>query len=333
LESNSIRMLNIAGHNNDQNCLSLCDRMCYITHMSRYISSVNNYHDLKEVWEKIKEKAPFDVVFFEVRCKYCDSREISKYGRYKSIQRWWCKCCKRKFTDNRAPPGMKTPSSMMKSAVSMYYKGVPIITIRKQLKDDYNFYPSESIVHKWIYRDTVNTLAHTKDHCPKVGNIWRVFESSITIESDKVWILDIVDLKTHFLLASRFSANQNIEDIRMLLESAREKAQKPPEEIIAKRKYFKGIEFVFGPGVRLVNTKNRQDKMHFAEYWNFVIRVRRKILSRQKLLKFAQLTLNGWIFYQNYVVAQKSLKDKTSSQEADIDYKHKTGLAFEEYRL
>jgi hypothetical protein len=73
--------------------------------------------------------------------------------------------------------------------------------------------------------------------------------------------------------------------------------------------------------------------MQLAEYWNFVIRVRRKILGRQKLLTSVQSTLNGWTFYQNYVVIQKSLKEKTASQEAGIDYKYETGFRIEEYRL
>jgi transposase-like protein len=301
--------------------------------MARYLASVNSYRELLDVWSKVKEKAPFNVVFFEIRCKYCDSSEISKYGRYKNIQRWWCKSCKRKFTDNHAPPGMKIPFNMMKSAVSMYYKGIPIITIRKHLEEEYNYYPSESIVHKWIYRDSEKTLAYTRDHHPRVGNVWMVFESSIIIGADKVWIIDVVDLKTHFLLASRFSVNRNIEDINVLIESAREKAQKMPGEIIAKRKYFKAIETSFGPGIRPANTKYQHQDFNLTEYWNFVIRVRRKILRRQKLFSMAQLTLIGWIFYQNYVVKQKPLNEKTASQEAEIDHKNEAGHRIEEYRL
>jgi putative transposase len=301
--------------------------------MSRYIASINNYRDLVEVWEKVKENAPFNIILFEMRCKYCDSRDISKYGRYKNIQRWWCKRCKRKFSDNRAPPGMKTPLNMIQSAVSMYYNGVATITIRRQLLADYHIYPSESIVFKWIYKDTADTLAYTRDHQPKVGSRWMVFESSIVIGADKLWLLDVVDLTTRFLLVSRFSKNRNNEDKRSLLESAREKAQKAPDEILANRRYSESTEAVFGPGVKQVNSKNQQDEIQLTEYWHFVIRVRRRILHRQKLINFAQLILNGWIFYQNYVVTQKYLKEKTAAQEAAIEYNYKNGPEIGEYRL
>jgi putative transposase len=301
--------------------------------MSRYISSISNFNDLVEIWDKIKDNAPFDVIFFEIRCKYCDSEDISKFGRYKNIQRWWCKRCKRKFTDNRAPPGMKTPQNMINSAVSMYYNGVPIITIRRQLLADYNIYPSDSIIHKWVYKDTENTLARTRDHRPVVGNKWLIFESSIMIGPNKLWLLDVVDLKTRFLLVSRFSKTRDIEDITKLIETSKEKSQKVPEKIIAKRKYFSVIESVFGSGVQLSNNKHQQEEEQLAEYWNFVIRVRRKILRGQKLLNLAQLTLNGWIFYQNYVVIQKFLKEKTSAQEAGIEYQYQNGAQLEEYRL
>jgi putative transposase len=313
--------------------LYTCDQICYITAMGKYISSVNSYHDLMAVWDTVKDNGPFDLVFFEIRCKYCDSKEISKFGHYKNSQRWWCKHCKRKFTDNRAPAGMKTPLNMMLSAVSMFYKGIPIVTIRHQLQDDYNYYPSESMVHKWIDRDTINALEYTKDHHPLVSNEWMVFNSPITVGPNRLWILDIVDVKTRFLLATRLSHNRDLADMRLLIESARQKAQKVPEKIIAPKKYFKGVELVCGGDTRLINTKYHREEMQTAEYWHFVIRIRRRILGRQKLLTSAESTLQGWTFYQNYVVIQKNLNEKTASQEAGINYKHETGFRIEEYRL
>jgi putative transposase len=314
-------------------CLYSYDEICYITFMSKYLASISNFRDLVEAWEKVKKNAPFNMMLFEIRCNHCDSKEISKYGRYKNIQRWWCKSCKRKFTDNRASPGMKTPSNMIQSAVSMYYNGVAIITIRRQLLADYNIYPSESIIHKWIYRDTETTLANTRDFSPKVGDRWMVFESSIIIGTDKLWLSDVVDLKTHFLIASRFSPKRSAEDMQALLQSAREKAQSVPSEILAKRKYAESVESVFGPGTKLVNKRKHPDEMIMIEYWHFVIRVRRKLFRRQKLLTLAQIVLNGWIFYQNYVVTQKTLKEKTAAQEAEIKYEYKSGQHTELFRL
>jgi len=32
-----------------------------------------------------------------VNCKYCQSENVIKYGKYKDVRRYFCKDCKRKF--------------------------------------------------------------------------------------------------------------------------------------------------------------------------------------------------------------------------------------------
>jgi transposase-like protein len=303
--------------------------------MDRYLVSIKNYRDLLEAWDKIKGKVPLDAIFFEVRCKYCNSREISKYGRYKNMQYWRCKSCSRKFTDNGAAPGMKIPENRIQSAISMYYKGIRIFTIRKQLLDDFNYCPSVSTVYTWIYRNAEIILAYTRNHHPKVGDQWMVFESNIVIGSDKLWILDLIDVKTHFLLASRFSINRNIEDLRMLLESARDKAGKIPGEIIAKRRYLKDIELILGSDTQQTTLRSfiQLDKTNFTDSWKWAIKVRPNLINSQKILSLAQSILVGWIYYKNYVVTEYSPKGNTAAQEAGIDQKIETNLRVEEYRI
>ena len=90
---------------------------------------IKKYRDQLEVWERLKDKAPFNVIYIEIRCKHCNSKDISKYGRYNNVQLWWCKQCKRKFTDNHAYPGMKIPLDRIYSAMSMYNKGISLKSI------------------------------------------------------------------------------------------------------------------------------------------------------------------------------------------------------------
>ncbi len=37
-----------------------------------------------------------------VKCKYCGSDDVVKFGTHKGIQRWWCKDRKRKFVNTEA---------------------------------------------------------------------------------------------------------------------------------------------------------------------------------------------------------------------------------------
>jgi len=40
----------------------------------------------------------------EIRCPYCDNEGVLKYGKYKGVQRYWCKMCQRKFKTRKHTP-------------------------------------------------------------------------------------------------------------------------------------------------------------------------------------------------------------------------------------
>lgn len=33
-----------------------------------------------------------------ISCKYCQSPDVVKFGKYNNVQYYWCKDCKRKFS-------------------------------------------------------------------------------------------------------------------------------------------------------------------------------------------------------------------------------------------
>ena len=78
------------------------------------------------IYETVRERV-------DVRCKHCGSWHIVKYGKFRGIQYWWCKDCKRKFVDNEALPKMKTPIIQIASALSMFYEGMSLHGIRRNL--------------------------------------------------------------------------------------------------------------------------------------------------------------------------------------------------------
>ncbi len=67
-------------------------------------------------------------------CKNCDSTHIVKYGTYKGVQRYWCKECKSKFKADDTLFHMKTPANQVSSALNMYYEGMSIKAIRRNLQ-------------------------------------------------------------------------------------------------------------------------------------------------------------------------------------------------------
>lgn len=59
----------------------------------------------------------------DILCKFCNSKNIVKYGMKGTVQYFFCKDCNRKFADNKAPKQMRYPSQVIGSAINMFYQG------------------------------------------------------------------------------------------------------------------------------------------------------------------------------------------------------------------
>ncbi len=161
-----------------------------------------------------------------IHCKTCKSTDTVKYGTYKGVQRWYCKKCKRKFSDTDTLSRMKTPIRHIASALSMYYGGMSLNSIRRHLDQQYDYRPSESTLYDWLTRFSKVAIKEAKDYKPDVGDVWIADETVLKIGGDKIWFWDIIDTKTRFLLASHMSFTRTTHDARVLLARAARRARK-----------------------------------------------------------------------------------------------------------
>ena len=86
----------------------------------------------------------------KITCKYCGSEGVSKYGTYKGVQRYFCKTCCRKFKMDDTLFHMKTPANQVTSALDMYYEGMSIKAIARNLKQEYGNMPSTAAIYEWL---------------------------------------------------------------------------------------------------------------------------------------------------------------------------------------
>jgi len=190
------------------------------------------------------------------KCKYCGSaEEVVRFGTYKGVQRWYCKKCKRKFSDTDTLPRMKTPVRHIASALSMYYGGMSLNSIRRHLDQQYGYRPSESTLYEWLTRFSKIAIKEAKDYKPNVGDVWIADETVLKIGGDKIWFWDIIDTKTRFLLASHMSFTRTTKDAESLMRQAYNLTGKIPRVIYTDklRAYLDGIELTFG-----ADTEHRQ---------------------------------------------------------------------------
>jgi len=262
------------------------------------------------------------------KCKFCGSRRIVRYGHYRGTQYWWCKDCKRKFVHNEALPRMKTPIIQVASALSMFYEGMSLHGIRRNLEQTYRNYPSSSTIYEWVVRFTKIAIASAKDYKPNVGDIWIADETVLKIEGDKVWFWDIIDDKTRFLLASHMSLTRTTRDARILVERARARTGQIPKVIITDKlqAYLDGIELAFGADTRHIQAKGLAGSKNIIERFHGTLKARTKVMRGLKTRTSAKLFTDGWLVHYNFFRPHEALGDKTPAQKAGIKFPFRNWL-------
>jgi putative transposase len=255
----------------------------------------------------------------KITCKHCNSPNVVKYGTFEGVQRYWCKDCKRKFVPNNALAKMHTPVKVIASAVGMYYGGMPLDSIQRQLEQDYDIRMSESGIWYWVARFSHDAIEKARAFKPKVGDVWIADETVIKSGGRNIWFWDIIDLKTRYLLASHLSDTRTTKDAALFMDKARDAAGKSPKKIITDklRAYLDGIEYVFGADTKHVQGSPFEiddTSTSVIERFHSTLKDRTKVVRGFRNMDNAMLLTDAWLVYYNFLKEHTSLGDVPPAQ-------------------
>ena len=256
-------------------------------------------------------------------CKFCgSSSDVIKYGQFQGIQRYFCKKCARKFVDKDTLPRMKTSIKYIATALNMYYEGVSLSSISKEIKQQYGNSSSIVSIYNWVFRFTKEGLDYVLEYQPNVGDVWIADETVVKIEGRKIWFWEIIDTETMFLLASHMSLARTTQDARILIETAFKRSAKTPKVIITDKlqAYLDGIEQVFGAATKHVPARSLsiQPDASLIKRFRSSYKEQHKIIRRFKSIKTASLLLDGWYVHYNFFRPHESLEGETPANKAGI---------------
>lgn len=263
-----------------------------------------------------------------VTCKNCGSTDVVKFGSYKGVQRYFCKSCQRKFKADADLFHGKVPAEYSSSAVDMYYRGMSLKDIRSHLKQEHDYYPSTSVVYKWVDKFTNLATRQFKDAHPKVGDVWIADEVMLDVDGEhKVWFYDIIDRDTRFLLASRVALTRTTHDAEILMKEAERKAGKTPKEVITDKNYsyMGGIEKAFGKDTEHIQGSpfrfiTSGESTAILERFHSTLRDRVKVFRAFRDVETLINFTDGWLVYYNYFKPHESLDGKTPAEAAGLKY-------------
>jgi len=169
-----------------------------------------------------------------IPCKYCQSENVIKYGKYKDTQYYLCKNCGHRFASADRIPKMQNSTKTIADALNMYYEGMSLAEIRRNLIQQDNNYISRVTAYNWVDRFTDLAVKEAEKYQPKVGGVWVADETFIRIDKHKKddagidnpytrgrkakWVVfwDIIDADTRFLLASHATTTRAQKTLKYL---------------------------------------------------------------------------------------------------------------------
>ena len=264
-----------------------------------------------------------------VECKYCQSKHTRRYGQTQAKkQRWLCNDCHHTFIEGDSLPGMKTKTNQIGTAVGLFYEGLSLNAIRRQLQDPDGNMPSDGTVYKWIAKYSKEAIAKAKDYKPTVGNVWLCDETVLKIGGQNVWFYDVIDVKTRFLLASHLSDRRYLGDARIVLHKASVEAGKKPRIVITDSlpSYPQAIGDVFGCATRHIRYKGitSEPNNNILERFHGSLKARTKVMRGLKSMESAKLFTDGWLVWYNFMRPHEALGDQTPAERAGVKFPYAT---------
>jgi putative transposase len=263
-----------------------------------------------------------------IECKFCGSTNVVKFGTREGVQRFWCKDCERKFVDNKALPGFRTPVEWIGLALDSYYEGRSLNSVCRQLEETYGETRADSLVYRWVTQFSQIAIREADQYKAHTGNTWVADETVLRIEGRNLWFWDVIDDETRFLLASHISSTRTTRDASALMNGARERSVDLPNFVMTDKLnvYIKGIAESLGAEPIHLQSQGfaRGFNTNLIERFHGTIKARTKVMRGMKHVQTAKLIMNGWLVHYNFFRPHQSLRGMTPAQKARVRFPYQS---------
>lgn len=289
-------------------------------------------------WISLKEKIDNADVFQLYRelseastCKFCGSVNIMKWGYRKNknvkTPRFKCKDCGQTFVVDEGFAKMRFDPKIVSLALDLYFKGISLRKIVDHIKQFYGLEISQMGVYKWLqkYGRIINVYIDQLE--PELSQVWNADEMKVRCGGKWLWLWNVMDKNTRYLLATHVSENREASDARIAFIKAKKIAKEKPEVVITdglhsyieafKKEFFTlrnpRTKHIAKAGIRARTNNNIIERLHGT------IRERDKVMRGLKTERTAKTMIEGYRAYYNFIRPHQALNGKTPAEQAKIE--------------
>ncbi len=270
-----------------------------------------------------------------MNCKFCQSPATVKAGSKAGTQYYKCKSCGRKFAGRIAPEGMRFSTATIGESLGLFYDGLSLADISRHLVSTEGIYVDPSNVWRWIIRYSKEAEKVLSQIKVKTSWQWIIDETMIKVEGQNVWLWDIIDFRTRFLLATHLTATRTMRSAIAVLAQAKERSTTIPRRIVSDgmKAYPDAIEQVFGADSKHIVAKGltADTNTNLIERFQGTVKERTKVMRGLKTMESAKIISEGFIVHYNFLRPHMTLKGKTPAVFAGLNVPFHTWIELVDY--
>lgn len=293
-----------------------------------------------ELWLKLKNRLDNDTDTIElenqltqqeeIRCEKCGTLNIVKNGNRKTEsgmrQRYKCQDCGHRFTWDIIKH-RKVSGKMVALTMDLYFKGLSYRKIANTIYQFYDMKVHHETVRRWITTFMEKMNNYVSNLKLEHSDIWVADEQKVKTKKDEwVWVWNVMDKETRFLIANNVTKNRSLEETREIFRKAKEKTTNKPLFVITdglptypsafnKELYdhHQSCEHIANAGI------GKDENNNVIERYHGTYRERDKVMRALENKRTSIDMSEYWKLYYNFMRPHQGLDGKTPCEMTDIN--------------
>jgi len=251
-------------------------------------------------------------------CPHCKSEEVVKRGTFETKahgkqQRFFCKKCEKKFIVRTGFYRMRNNPQKITASIDLFFQGLSTRKVQAHLKAFFPHNASNVSVYNWVIKYSKKISNFSDGLKLKVGCELQIDEQAHARLGKQNWLIDSIDSKTRFVVASSFHISRGQEEIKGVLSMVKQKTLDQFQIVTSDgfTAYPRVIKKVFGWSneKRKFNVFHKVKKGCDNNGFNVPIeRFHNNVRDRTKIMRgfhgsveSADTILKGYVVYYNFV--------------------------------
>jgi transposase-like protein len=260
-----------------------------------------------------------------VECIYCQSTDVIKAGKRKTKcgyrQRYQCKNCNRKFTDDPIK-GYKADAKLICLSMDLYFKGLSYRKISDTLFQFYNLEVHHETVRRWINKFMKAIRKYVERFEPQLSGHWLIDEQMVKCKDGWLWSWNCIDYETRYLIANTITKHKNMSKTHQIFREIKHNTNQKPDVICTDgwRSYPHVIKKEFNVVKHEKNLSLRDGGNNRIERYHGNWKERYKVMRCLENTDTSREMLKNYRAYYNFLRPHQALNGFTPAELTGLNY-------------